>query len=65
LDVEIYLQPPVKSGSVVDVHDKGRGYEIGKGQFLLIEEEVLEAIEIESTHWGCAEKLLMTAPAAR
>jgi DNA end-binding protein Ku len=31
-------------------HDKGRGYEIGKGQFLLIEDEELEAIEIESTH---------------
>ncbi len=35
----------------VDGHDKGRGYEIGKGQFLLIEEEEeLEAIEIASTH---------------
>jgi DNA end-binding protein Ku len=28
----------------------GIGYEIGKGQFLLIEDEELEAIEIESTH---------------
>ena len=27
-----------------------RGYEIGKGQFLLIEDAELEAIEIESTH---------------
>src|ERR1700688_4892784 len=34
----------------IDAHDKGRGYEIGKGQFLLIEDEELEAIEIESTH---------------
>jgi DNA end-binding protein Ku len=34
----------------VDAHEKGRGYEIGKGQFLLIEDEELEAIEIESTH---------------
>jgi DNA end-binding protein Ku len=30
--------------------DKARGYEIGKGQFLLVEDEELEAIEIESTH---------------
>jgi DNA end-binding protein Ku len=29
---------------------KARGYEIGKGQFLLVEDEELEAIEIESTH---------------
>jgi hypothetical protein len=34
----------------VDAHEKGRGYEIGKGQFLLIEDEELEAIEIESTY---------------
>jgi hypothetical protein len=34
----------------VDGYDKGRGYEIGKGQYLLIEEEELEAIEIASTH---------------
>jgi DNA end-binding protein Ku len=35
---------------VVEAHDKARGYEIGKGQFLLIEDEELEAIEIASTH---------------
>ena len=34
----------------VETDDKGRGYEIGKGQFLLVEDEELEAIEIESTH---------------
>ena len=34
----------------VESHDKARGYEIGKNQFLLIEDEELEAIEIESTH---------------
>jgi DNA end-binding protein Ku len=34
----------------VDGHEKARGYEIGKGQFLLVEDEELEAIEIESTH---------------
>src|SRR6202007_768292 len=34
----------------VEGSEKARGYEIGKGQFLLIEDEELEAIEIESTH---------------
>src|SRR3984893_2290118 len=34
----------------INAHDKGRGYEIGKGQFLLVEDEELEKIEIESTH---------------
>ena len=35
---------------VVEAHDKARGYEIGKGQYLLIEDEEQEAIEIASTH---------------
>jgi DNA end-binding protein Ku len=35
---------------VVEAHEKARGYEIGKGQYLLIEDEELEAIEIASTH---------------
>jgi DNA end-binding protein Ku len=29
---------------------KGRGYEVAKGQYLLVEDEELDAIEIESTH---------------
>src|SRR2546423_13886778 len=29
---------------------KGRGYEVAKGQFLVVEDDELEAIEIESTH---------------
>ena len=29
---------------------KGRGYEVAKGQYLIVEEEELDAIEIESTH---------------
>jgi DNA end-binding protein Ku len=29
---------------------KGRGYEVAKGQYLLVEDEELEAIEIESSH---------------
>jgi DNA end-binding protein Ku len=30
--------------------DKGRGYEVAKGQYLIIDDAELEAIEIESTH---------------
>jgi hypothetical protein len=44
------LAPPSANPSEVDAHDKDRGYEIGKGQFLLVEDEELEAIEIASTH---------------
>ena len=35
---------------VVEAHEKARGYEISKGQYLLIEDEELEAIKIASTH---------------
>jgi hypothetical protein len=34
----------------VDPEHKGRGYEVAKGQYLIVEDEKLEAIEIESTH---------------
>ena len=34
----------------IDGHEKARGYEVGKGQFLLVEDEELEAIAIDSTH---------------
>ena len=34
----------------VEAYDKARGYEIGKGQYLLVEEQELETIEIASTH---------------
>jgi DNA end-binding protein Ku len=34
----------------VEAHDKARGYEIRKGQYLLVEDQELEAIEIASTH---------------
>ena len=34
----------------VEAADKGRGYEYGKNSYLLIEDEELEAIEVESNH---------------
>jgi DNA end-binding protein Ku len=36
-------------GPVAPEH-KGRGYEVGKGQYLIVEDDELDAIEIESTH---------------
>jgi DNA end-binding protein Ku len=39
-----------QSREPVEGCEKARGYEIGKNQFLLVEDEELEAIEIESTH---------------
>ena len=34
----------------VEAYDKARGYEIRKGQYLLVDDQELEAIEIASTH---------------
>jgi DNA end-binding protein Ku len=34
----------------VPAEDKGRGYEVGKDEFIPIEDDELEAIQIESTH---------------
>jgi DNA end-binding protein Ku len=39
-----------ESGEPVDKEEIGRGYEIGKGQYLQVEDEELEKIQIESTH---------------
>ena len=40
----------VETGRVVDKENKGRGYELSNGKYVEIEEEELEAVEIESTH---------------
>jgi DNA end-binding protein Ku len=34
----------------VEAHEKGRGYKYAKGSHLMIEDQELEAIEIESNH---------------
>jgi DNA end-binding protein Ku len=39
-----------ETGEVVDKEDIGRGYEIGKGQYLQVEDEEIEKVQIESTH---------------
>src|SRR5262249_39186829 len=39
-----------ETGEPVEREDKGRGYELGKGKYVAIDEKELEAIEIESAH---------------
>jgi DNA end-binding protein Ku len=37
------------TGEPVEADEKGRGYEIGKNQYLIVEDEELEAIQVESS----------------
>ena len=39
-----------ETGDPVERDDIGRGYEVGKDQFLLVEDEEIDKIKIESTH---------------
>src|SRR5205814_1590280 len=39
-----------ETGEPVDKDDIGRGYEIGKGQYLQVEDDEIDKIRIESTH---------------
>ncbi len=39
-----------ETGEVVETEQKGRGYELSKGQFIEIGKDELEAVRIESTH---------------
>ena len=43
-------QLDAETGEPVDKEDIGRGYEIGKGQYLQVEDDEIEKIRIESTH---------------
>src|SRR5690242_13246315 len=38
------------TGDLVDREDIGRGYEVAKGEYILIDDEELDKIRIESTH---------------
>jgi DNA end-binding protein Ku len=44
------LQVDSETGEQVEREDIGRGYEIGKGEYLQVEDEEIEKIQIESTH---------------
>jgi DNA end-binding protein Ku len=46
---------------VVEAHDKGRGYEIAKGQYLQVEDDEIDAIQVESTHAIEIEKFVPLA----
>src|SRR5260221_2018613 len=39
-----------ETGVPVAPQDRGRGYEVAKGHYLIVADEELDAIEIESTH---------------
>ena len=39
-----------ETGDVVESDQKGRGYELKKGEYVEIEKEELEAVQIESNH---------------
>src|ERR1041384_3104624 len=39
-----------ESGDPVEKQDIGRGYEVAKGEYILVEDDELEKIKIESTH---------------
>lgn len=39
-----------ETGRVVDKENKSRGYEISKGRYVQIEEDELDAVQLESTH---------------
>ena len=39
-----------ESGDPVDKEDIGRGYEVGKNEYVLVEDDEIEKIKIESTH---------------
>ena len=43
-------QVDAETGDPVEKEDIGRGYEIGKGQYLQVEDDEIEKIRIESTH---------------
>src|SRR3954454_17617947 len=39
-----------ETGDLVEREDIGRGYEVAKGQYVLVEDEEIDKITIESTH---------------
>jgi DNA end-binding protein Ku len=39
-----------ETGDPVEKDDVGRGYEVGKGEYLIVEDDEIEKIKIESTH---------------
>jgi DNA end-binding protein Ku len=46
------------TGELVESQDKGRGYEIGKNEFMPVEDEELDSLALESTHTIDIEKFV-------
>ena len=46
------------TGEVVETQDKGRGYQIGKDEYLPVEDEELDSLRLESTHTIDIEKFV-------
>src|SRR6266566_4369270 len=46
------------TGELVESQDKGRGYEIGKNEYLPVEDEELDNLALESTHTIDIEKFV-------
>ncbi len=46
------------TGDVVESGDKGRGYQIGKDEYLPVEDEELDSLALESTHTIDIEKFV-------
>jgi DNA end-binding protein Ku len=46
------------TGDVVESQDKGRGYQVGKDEYLPVEDEELDNLALESTHTIDIEKLV-------
>lgn len=46
------------SGELVEPEDRARGYEVAKNEYVVIEDEELDAIEIESTHTVTVDKFV-------
>jgi DNA end-binding protein Ku len=46
------------TGEVVESQDKGRGYEIGKNEYMPVEDEELDSLALESTHTIDIEKFV-------
>ncbi len=38
------------TGDVVETEDQAKGYEVAKGQYVVVDDEELDAIALESTH---------------
>jgi DNA end-binding protein Ku len=47
-----------ETGEAVQAEDKGRGYEVDKNAYIQIEDEELEALQVESNHTIAIEKLV-------